>query len=125
MDFLYYIFIPIISSILGGLIGGLFTYLGVKLTIKNENELKKQEVRETNKEKNKQIIANRPQLEVVQETNNETKKELKIYALPYINPKLETEENIVFDYDKLELNENFWDCKESLWQPSRILHPLP
>ena len=114
MDFLYYIFIPIISSILGGLIGGLFTYLGVKLTIKNENELKKQEVRETNKEKNKQIIANRPQLEVVQETNNETKKELKIYALPYINPKLETEENIVFDYDKLELNENFWDCKETI-----------
>lgn len=61
MDFLYYIFIPIISSILGGLIGGLFTYLGVKLTIKNENNLKKQEVYEKNKEKNKLIIANRPQ----------------------------------------------------------------
>ena len=51
MDFLYNIFIPIISSILGGLIGGLFTYLGVKLTIKNENELKKQERYEKNKEK--------------------------------------------------------------------------
>ena len=112
MDFLYYIFIPIISSILGGLIGGLFTYLGVKLTIKNENNLKKQEVYEKNKEKNKLIIANRPQLKVIQENDCKIKDELDLYVLPYINPKLETEEKIIFDYDKLNLNENFWDCKE-------------
>ncbi len=114
MGFLYYILIPIISSILGGLIGGLFTYLGVKLTIKNENELKKQEIYEKNKEKNKIIIANRPQLEVVQGNDCEIEDELEIYVLPYIKPKLETEERIIFDYDKLDFNKNFWDCQETI-----------
>lgn len=36
MEIWFNVVIPIITSILGGLIGGLFTFLGVKLTIKND-----------------------------------------------------------------------------------------
>ncbi len=43
---------------LGGLVSGLFTYLGVKMTILNDRELKKQDIYEKNKETNKAIIQN-------------------------------------------------------------------
>ena len=33
MDTVYYVVIPIVTSILGGLIAGLFTFLGVKTTL--------------------------------------------------------------------------------------------
>ncbi len=113
MEIWYNIVIPIITSTLGGLIGGLFTFLGVKLTIKNDNELKKQEMRERNKEKNKEIILNRPEFKVVQ--NKKTvNHEMEIFVLPYISPKLQTEEEIIFDYDNLNLEEDFWDCKETI-----------
>lgn len=113
MNIVYNIVVPVITSILGGLIGGLFTFLGVKLTIKNDNELKKQEIRERNKEKNKEIISNRPEFKVV--SNKKTvKHEMEIYVLPYISPKLQTEEEIIFDYDNLNLGEDFWDCKETI-----------
>jgi len=113
MDIVYNVAVPIITSILGGLLGGLFTFLGVKMTIKNDNELKKQELRERNKEKNKEIISNRPEFKVVQ--NKKTiKHEMEIYVLPYISPKLKTKEEIYFDYDKLNLKDDFWDCKETV-----------
>lgn len=113
MDIVYNVVIPIITSVLGGLIGGLFTFLGVKLTIKNDNEFKKQEIRERNKEKNKEIISNRPEFRVVQ--NKKTiKHEMEIYLLPYISPKLKTKKEIYFDYDKLDLKDDFWECKETI-----------
>lgn len=113
MDIVYNVVIPIITSVLGGLIGGLFTFIGVKLTIKNDNELKKQEIRDRNKEKNKEIISNRPEFRVVQ--NKKTiKHEMEIYVLPYISPKLKTKEEIYFDYDKLDLKSDFWECKETI-----------
>ena len=113
MDIVYYIVIPIIASILGGLIGGLFTFLGVKLTINNENKIKRKETKERNKEKNKLIIEKRPEFKVVK-TAESTTNELEIFVLPYIAPKLQTEEEIIFDYDNLDLKEDFWDCKETL-----------
>lgn len=113
MDIVYNIVIPIVTSILGGLIGGLFTFLGVKLTIKNDNELKKQEIRERNKEKNKELILNRPEFKVVQ-SKKSIKHEMEICVLPYISPKLITKEEIYFDYDKLDFKDDFWDCKETI-----------
>ena len=113
METVYNIIIPVLTSILGGLIGGLFTFLGVKLTIKNDNELKKQEIKERNEEKNKVIISNRPEFKVAQ-NKKAVKHEMEIYALPYISPKLQTEEEIIFDYDNLNLGEDFWDCKETI-----------
>ncbi len=114
MEIWFNVVIPIITSILGGLIGGLFTFLGVKLTIKNDNELKKQEIRERNKEKNKEIILNRPEFKVVQ-NKKIVKHEMEIYVLPYISPKLISQEEIIFAYDELDLkNNNFWNCKETI-----------
>lgn len=113
MSIIYNIVIPILTSILGGLIGGLFTFLGVKLTIKNDNEIKRQETRERNIEKNKEIISNRPEFKVVQNKKT-TQHEMEIYVLPYISPKLTTKEEICFDYDKFDLKDNFWDCKETV-----------
>lgn len=88
MDIICDIIIPITTSILGGLIGGLFTFLGVKLTIKNDNELKKQDIREKNKEKNKEIISNRPEFKVVQRKKT-IKHEMEIYHTchPSLYPK--------------------------------------
>ena len=50
--------IGFLGSVIGGLIGGLFTFFGVKLTIKNENERKERE--EVEKAK-----INRPRLEIM------------------------------------------------------------
>lgn len=114
MEIWFNVVIPITTSILGGLIGGLFTFLGVKLTIKNDNELKTQEIRERNKEKNKEIILNRPEFKVVQ-NKKIVKHEMEIYVLPYISPKLISQEEIIFAYDELDLkNNNFWNCKETI-----------
>lgn len=113
MEIVYNIIIPIFTSIIGGLIGGLFTFLGVKLTIKNDNELKIQERRERNRERNREIILNRPELKVAQE-GNVIKCEVEIYVLPYLSPKLITKEEIYFDYDNLDLEKDFWDCRETI-----------
>lgn len=112
MDIVYYIIIPIITSILGGLVGGLFTYLGVKLTIKNDNEIQKQLKQEKNKEKNEEIISNRPQLEIIKSKTKDISNEISIYVLPYINPVLENDEIISFDYDNLNLEDDFWSYSE-------------
>lgn len=45
------------GSILGGIVGGLFTYLGVKLTIKHEDKIRKEE-------DDKQAYRTRPRLEI-------------------------------------------------------------
>ena len=108
MDDLLTILISLSSSFLGGLVAGLFTFLGVKLTIKNENKIKKQDIKDKNKETNKQIIANRPQFQIV-ENNENIKDEIEIFILPYNNPKLIDKDTIIFDYDTLKLDNKFWD----------------
>lgn len=113
MEIIYYIITPIIASVLGGVIGGLFTFLGVKATIQNANALKWQEDKEKNKEKNEKIIEHRPQLQVVSKTEN-IKDTVRIYALPYNKPELNTPEEIIFDYSDFKIDENFWECKETI-----------
>lgn len=113
MENLYNIIVPIISSILGGLVGGLFTYLGVKLTIQNENQLKKQEEKEKNILKNKEIIALRPEFELTNNSNDVIcEHSVDLYLLPYRNPKLVSKDEIYFDYDNIKFDENQWNYEE-------------
>ena len=102
------IVIPIIASIVGGLIGGLFTFLGVKLTIKNDNRIKAAEMVEKVKEKNREIISRAPRLEVVQDDEN-VNKYAEIYLLPYRFPELISEDEIWFHYGDEIRDKNFWD----------------
>lgn len=111
MEFLYNVLVPIIASILGGFVAGCFTFLGVKLTILNNNKIKKQEIRENNILKNKKIISKRPQFEIVQ-NKTKTKHNLDVYILPYINPKLKNDHLIWFDYDNLNLDDDYWKVKK-------------
>lgn len=57
--------IEIIASVLGGLVGGLFTYLGVKATIKHENDKVLKEELKRQKEKEELTFENRPRLEIM------------------------------------------------------------
>lgn len=115
MDIVYYIIIPIIASILSGLIGGLFTFLGVKLSFRNELKLRKAEQLEKNKEINKEIIYNRPELvsTMAVEGDFETK---EVYLLPYINPVLEDTNTINFEYPNEFSSEDIWSKYEFVVQ---------
>ena len=64
------IIIPILSSIIGGLLGGLFTFLGIKITLKNEKIEKNEEKRLRTINENLQIIKNRPILELTNKNSN-------------------------------------------------------
>ena len=55
----------IIASVLGGLVSGLFTFLGVWLTIRHENKKTLQEELKRQKEKEEQLLENRPRLEIM------------------------------------------------------------
>lgn len=105
------VIIPLFTSVLGGLIGGLFTFLGVKMTIKNNNEIQRQAIREKNKEKNQKIISSRPEFKTV-ETKEKIENEAIMYVLPYWAPKLISKNEIYFDYDNINLDSNLWDYTE-------------
>ena len=106
MEIVYYIVVPIVSSLLGGL----FTFLGVKMTLKNEKEKEKKETLRYNKEKNEEIFLNRPEIEITKTCMN-FNNEMNICILPYLKPQLMDEKIIVFDYDKFIDNEDFWTFK--------------
>ena len=55
----------IIASVLGGLVSGLFTFLGVWLTIRHENKKTRREELKQQKEKEEQLLENRPRLEIM------------------------------------------------------------
>lgn len=115
MEIIYYIVIPIVASILGGLIGGLFTFLGVKLSFRNELKLRKAEQLEKNKEINKEIIYNRAEL--VSATDVESDIETKeVYLLPYIKPVLEDENTINFEYPNDYSSDEVWNRYEFVIQ---------
>ena len=60
-----YVMEAIIASVLGGLVSGLFTFLGVWLTIRHENEKTHREELKQQKEKEEQLFENRPRLEIM------------------------------------------------------------
>ncbi len=110
MDIIFYVVVPIITSVLGGLIGGLFTFLGVKLTIKHDDMVNKKLEQEKNQEKNKKIIASRPEFSIVHDQVS-VEREMELFLLPYFNPKLTALNTIYFDYDSLDFEDDFWSCK--------------
>lgn len=74
-----------LGSILGGLIGGIFTFLGVKITINNENKKILEKKRE-------EKIKNKPRLEIVNKTEiknysskSKSKNELDVVVLKILN----------------------------------------
>ena len=54
-----------VLGILGGLVSGLFTFLGEWLTIRHENKKARQEELKQQKEKEEQLLENRPRLEIM------------------------------------------------------------
>lgn len=102
MEYVYYIVIPIITSILGGLIGGLFTFLGVKLTLKDERRRFEEDKRLRVIEKNKVIIKNRPILKSfsIIEACKQHIPEYSIFLFPFYKPELINKNDIIFNYPK-------------------------
>ena len=91
-----------LGSILGGLIGGIFTFLGVKITINNENKKILEKKRE-------EKIKNKPRLEIVNKTEiknysakSKSKNELDVVVLKILN------------YDNNGSRPNFYYDEEAL-----------
>lgn len=102
------IIIPILSSIIGGLLGGLFTFLGIKITLKNEKIEKNEEKRLKTIEENLQIIKQRPILELTNENKN-INMDCKAYFLPIENYTLTSPKDIEYDFSTNYGNKEVWD----------------
>ena len=94
------IIIPIITSILGGLIGGLFTFLGVKLTLKDEKKRHDEQLELNIIEKNKEIIKNRPILQCIGNCESTPSMQTIVYLVPFGEPELINKKDIIFHYPK-------------------------
>ena len=115
MEILYYIIVPIITSIIGGAVGGLFTFLGVKMTLTNEKKNREEELKSLNIEKNKKIALTKPEMTITE--NEEDIKEIEeICLLPYVKPELFDKEKIIFNYTEEIYNEVTWDKYEIVLQ---------
>ena len=102
------IIIPIITSILGGLIGGLFTFLGVKLTLKDERKRHEEQVGLNIIEKNKEIIKNRPILRSIENCESSLSIQAMVYLVPFREPELINKKDIIFHYpEKFEEKQNW------------------
>ena len=102
------IIIPIITSILGGLIGGLFTFLGVKLTLKDERKRHDEQVGLNIIVKNKEIIKNRPILLSIENYESSPSMRAMVYLVPFGEPELINKKDIVFHYpEKFEEKQNW------------------
>ena len=91
-----------LGSILGGLMGGIFTFLGVKITINNEN-------RKILDKKREEKLKNKPRLEIINKT------EIKNYS---VKSKSKNELDAVvlkiLNYDNNGSRPNFYYDKEAL-----------
>lgn len=105
------IIIPIITSILGGLIGGLFTFLGVKLTLKDEKKRHDEQLELNIIEKNKEIIKNRPILQCIGNCESTPSIQTIVYLVPFGEPELVNKKDILFHYpEKFEEKQNWEEC---------------
>ena len=100
-----------LGSIIGGLIGGIFTFLGVKITINNENKKILEKKRE-------EKIKNKPRLEIVNKTEiknysakSKSKNELDVVVLEILNYN-NNGSRPNFYYDKEALNKENLCYKE-------------
>ncbi len=102
------IIIPILSSIIGGLLGGLFTFLGIKITLKNEKIEKNEEKRLRTIDENLQIIKNRPILELTNRNSNVNMK-CKAFLLPIENYTLTSPTDIEYNFSDDYGKKDIWD----------------
>lgn len=118
MDLIYNILVPIITSVLGGLVGGLFTFLGVKMTLAHEKQIRIEDKMEKNRESNKLIVENRPKLQVVEDNGDNVDKvdTREIFLIPYINPRLIDEKTIEFGYTDEIFSKDYWEKYEIILQ---------
>lgn len=107
------IVIPILSSIIGGLLGGLFTFLGIKLTLNNEQRLKNEERRLKIIDENLQIVKNRPILDL---TTQKTSVDMNcnVFLLPIEKYKLTSPSEIEYEFITDYKNDNVW-CEYSIF----------
>lgn len=126
MDIVYYVVVPIFTSLLGGLIAGLFTFLGVKMTLSHERKIHEADLKikqaeehkkeiEKNIERNKRIILTRPEMTITK-NNKSIKYVEEICLLPYIKPELYDENKILFDYSEDIFKEDYWNKYEVILQ---------
>lgn len=121
MDWLYYIFIPLVSA----LISGGLTFAGVLITIRHSNKIFKKEYQEReeerkrqqwkeNKEKNKVIMQGKPQLIIVNDAER-IDNTLAVKLLPFVNFTINNilespyEDELLFDYPPEIFEDDFWD----------------
>ena len=121
MEWLYYIVIPIVSA----LIGGVFSFICIFITIKHENRVLREEraerekdretqKQEKNKEKNDAIIQNRPQFIIVDDVE-QADQTMAIKLLPQDDYKIRAlsedpeAELVIFNYPREIYDNNFWD----------------
>lgn len=103
------IVIPIITSILGGLIGGLFTFLGVKLTLKDERKRHDEQIKLNIIEKNKEIIKNRPILQCTKNCESPSSIQAMVYLVPFGEPELINKKDIIFHYPEKFKEKQNWE----------------
>ena len=102
----------IMASILGGLASGLFTFLGVLLTIRHENKKICREELKREKEKEEQILENRPRLEIVGFEKFEQYSDEKKADACILLCKIEEHKNGMFYYDRSITKPENWSYVE-------------
>ena len=105
----------IIASVLGGLVGGLFTFLGVWMTIHHENKKALGEELKRQKEKEEQLLENRPRLEIMgykNLTKYSPQKKTDAAVLLCGIKEYKNEERAAFYYDESVIKPENWVCVE-------------
>lgn len=127
MNDIYYILIPLIASVIGGLISGLFTFLGVRATLTHQKEvheedlnLREEEINKQNTEirieKNKQVNQTRPELSLINNVDNFNGTVKEIYLLPFTHTRLSDNKTVEFEYDNEVLQDGYWEQHEIVLQ---------
>lgn len=115
MDVVYYVVIPIITSLFGGIVVWLFTFLHERKTRKEDLKIRQEDQKKQENEKiierNKRIILTRPELTLTK-NSDQIKAVEEFCLLPYEKPKLLDEEKMTFGYTDEIFNEDYWDKYE-------------
>ena len=105
----------IIASVLGGLVSGLFTFLGVWLTIRHESKKTRREELKQQKEKEEQLLENRPRLEIMgykKLSKYSAAEKADISLLLCSIKEYKNEGRAMFFYDESVITPENWVCVE-------------
>lgn len=102
----------IVASILGGLASGLFTFLGVWLTIRHENKKLCREEIKREKEKEEQILENRPRLEIIDYKKLDQYSAEENVDASILLCEIKEYKHGMFYYDRAVTKSEKWSCIE-------------